>query len=218
MAGPWEEFGGQAVPATGPWTEFGGVNTPVQPGPRVAQDMAEAVFAGLQSSATGLALRRDLPARVLAEDAPWNQRLAANAAGVVADLPLSILAAFPGGAAGTAVGGPVVGTAVGAGAAAFAAPMALRDALMTAYGQDHARSWSDVWEIAKSALSGGAKGAVIGGATMGAGKAVAPLVAGAGTAVRVGTPLAAELGALTTTAAALEGHLPTAHYDPLSAF
>jgi len=206
-------FGDEIVEAASPlWTTTDDILAPAvkPPGPREARTLGEAVWAGLASSATGLAARQKLPEIVLGANAPWEQRLAANASGVLADLPLSLLAAVPGGAAGTAVGGPVVGTAVGAGAAAFAAPMALREALMTAYSQNHARSWGDVWEIAKSAMLGGAKGAIIGGATLGAGKAVAPLVAGAGTAVRIGAPLAAELGALTTTAAALEGHVPTA--------
>ena len=181
---------------------------PTLPGPKVAKDMSDAVLAGVQSSATGLAARRALPTMALPEDAPWQQRLASNAAGIITDLPLSIVGAVGGGAAGTAAG--PVGTVVGAGAGAFAAPMALRDALMTAYGQNHARSWSDVWEIAKAGLGGAVKGAVIGGATAGAGRVVgAALPVGTSVAVRGATALTAELGALTTTAAALEGHMPT---------
>lgn len=181
---------------------------------RRAQDIGDAILAGLQNSATGLALRGKVASVEMGPDAPWYQRLASGGAGMVADLPLSVAAAVP-----AAPGGPIA-----MGAAGFAAPMALRDALIEAYNNDHALSWSGAWEIGKQALKGGVKGAVIGGATMGAGKLAAPLVAPtAGRAVMAGsmTPgaargavdaatLGAELATMTTTAAALEGHLPTA--------
>ena len=46
--------------------------------------------------------------------------------------------------------GAAPGAVIGAGAGSFAAPMALREALMTAYSQDQARSWGDVWEIGRA--------------------------------------------------------------------
>jgi len=187
------------------------------PSHREAASLSAAVWHGLQSSATGLALRGKLPDQQLPENAPWYHRLPSGAASMLADLPLSVVAAVPGVIGGGAVGSavPVLGTAAGAvvggGAAAFAAPMALRDALMTAYGQNHARDWNDVWEITKSALKGGAKGAVIGGATMGAGRVVgAALPAAVGATARGAAATGAELIAMTGTAAALEGHMPTA--------
>src|SRR5687768_4978548 len=77
--------------------------------PRRAQSLKEAVFAGLQNSATGLAVRGKLPEQQLGEDAPWYHRLAAGGAGVVADLPLSVAGAIGGATVGTAVL-PVGGT------------------------------------------------------------------------------------------------------------
>lgn len=179
---------------------------------RDTNSINEAILNGVQSSATGLAVRGKLPEQQLAADAPWYHRLAANAAGMAADLPLSIAAAVP-----AAPTGPI-----GMGAAGFAAPMALRDALMEAYGTGHAVSWSDAWSIAKAGLIGGAKGAVIGGATMGAGKVLGNVLGRTTSAVGPVQPLVqsaaarglaatgAELATMTTTAAALEGHLPSA--------
>ena len=176
---------------------------------RRAQDLGDAIIAGIQNSATGLAVRGKLPEQVLGEDAPWYHRLASGAGGIVADLPLSVVGAVAGSAAGSAVPGP--GTLIGGGAGAFAAPMALREALIEAYSNNHALSWEGAWEIGKAALKGGAKGAVIGGATAGAGRVVAPLVqrSGGGTASTAVAATGAELATLTATSAALEGHMPT---------
>ena len=168
--------------------------------PAKTRSINEAIWYGVQSSATGLAARGKLPTQVLDTEAPWYHRLAANAAGMVTDLPLSVAAGVP----GFAAGGPI-----GAGAAGFAAPMALRDALMQAYQTEHAVSWSDAWDIAKAGVVGGVKGAVIGGATMGAGRVVAPLVPG-GALAKGAAATGAELATMTSTAALLEGHLPSA--------
>lgn len=200
MADIWDLAPRVGAPAKSVWElapPIGG--TPIEP--KRAKDIGDAVIAGLQNSATGLALRGELPSQQLGEDAPWYQRLAAGAAGVAADLPLSIAAAVP-----AAAGGPIA-----AGAAGFAAPMALRDALIEAYSNNHAASWAGVWDIAKAAMTGGTKGAVIGAATMGAGRVVgAALPAGAGAATRGAATMGAELTTLTTTSAALEGRMPTA--------
>jgi len=200
MADIWDLAPRAAQPAKSVWDlapVMGG--TPADP--KRAKDIGDAVIAGLQNSATGLALRGEMPNQQLGEDAPWYQRLAAGAAGVVADIPLSVAAAVP-----AAAGGPIA-----SGAAAFAAPMALRDALIEAYTNNHAASWGGVWEIAKAAMAGGTKGAVIGAATMGAGRVVgAALPAATGTAARGTAMFGTELATLTTTSAALEGRMPTA--------
>ncbi|MCC7079961.1 MAG: hypothetical protein IT530_04755, partial [Burkholderiales bacterium] len=81
--------------------------TPVQPG-KQADDLVEAIVAGVQNTATGLALRGKMPTQVLGEDAPWYHRFAAGAAGVIADMPLSIAGAIGGSAVGTAAAGPGV--------------------------------------------------------------------------------------------------------------
>ncbi len=197
MAEPFS-FDSVGVAAAAPGAGFSFERAPVDP--ERVKSINEAIWHGVQSSATGLAARGKLPSQVLDSEAPWYHRVAANAAGVLSDLPLSAVAAVP----GFAAGGPI-----GAGAAGFAAPMALRDALMEAYSVDHAVSWSDAWSIAKAGVIGGAKGAVIGAATMGAGKLVAPLVPGGALAKGVAAT-GAELATMTTTAAALEGHLPSA--------
>src|SRR5574341_1607129 len=207
MAGPWESY--QTAAPAGPWTDFSPPGV-VTPGGRRAQDLGDAIIAGLQNSATGLALRGKLPNQQLGEDAPWYQRLAAGGVSIAADLPLSVVGAMGGAAAGSAIA-PGPGTVIGGGAGAFAAPMALREALVEAYSHDHALSWEGVWEIAKATLKGGTKGAVIGGATAGAGRFVAPMVtrAGGGVAATTGAATGAELTTLTATSAALEGHMPT---------
>jgi hypothetical protein len=181
----------------------------VPPGPREAQDIIDAVLAGFQSSATGLAWRGENPNLTVRADASWYERAASNASGMLLDLPLSIVGGAAGFAAGTAAA-PGIGSAVGAGAGAFAAPMALREALMTAYSQNNARDWGDVWEIVKSGLKGGAKGAVIGGATGGAGRlALGALPAGAGGMQKFLASTAAEYPTLMAASAAVEGHMPT---------
>lgn len=191
------------------------------PGARQAKDLGDAIISGLQSSATGLAIRGKLPEQQLGEDAPWYHRLASGAAGMAADLPLSVVGAVGGSVAGSAIA-PGPGTVIGGGAGAFGVPMALRDALIEAYSHNYATSWEGVWEIAKAAMKGGAKGAVIGGATAGAGQVVAR-TAGSMIAPSVGTTLTAkgaiqtieasalgaELATLTGASAALEGHMPT---------
>lgn len=197
---------------------LGSVN-PV-PSKRV-QDIGDAIIHGLQSSSMGLAIRGKLPSQQMGEDAPWYHRLSSAVGGVVGDFVPGVVGALGGGAGGTAVAGPVGGI-LGGGAGAFAAPMAIREALVEAYNGNHAMSWEGAWEIAKASLKGGGKGAVIGAATFGTG-AVAGRVVGSMIAPGVGTTLTAnaatrtiegaafgtELAALTTTAAALEGKLPT---------
>lgn len=223
-------FGDEAVagPGTAARTTMFGDSIPgtTPVAGRRAQDLGDAIVAGLQNSATGLALRGKLPNVSVDAESPWYHRLAANAASTFnpGDLLLSVAGAIPGSMAGAAAAGPAapIGAVVGGGAGAFAAPMALREALIEAYSNDHALSWSGVWEIAKSAMKGGAKGAVIGAATGGAGALVGRAV-GTAIAPAVGTSISArtavgaietaavgsELAALTTTAAALEGHMPT---------
>lgn len=197
MAGPWEEYQPAAAPP-GPWTEFQ-APVPAAPGPKEAQNIGDSIVAGLQDSSLGLAIRGELPDQVLGENAPWYMRLGMGVGAVAGDFVPGVVGAVAG-----APGGPV-----GMMAGGFAAPMALRDALIEAYSNDYASSWEGVWEIAKAAVTGGAKGAVIGAATMGAGKVAAPLLKPLGKVTAgVGT-FGAELGALTTTAAALEGQLPT---------
>lgn len=195
-----------------------------QPTPHEAKDIGDAIIAGLQSSAMGLAIRRKLPEIELSPDARWYERVAAGAANITADLPLAVAGAVGGAAAGTAVA-PGPGTVVGGGAGALAVPMAIREALVKAYSSNHAASWDGIWEITKAGFVGGLEGAVIGGVTAGAGRAVVPLVAPvAGRAVSAGlmglgaarmsvdaAGLGAELATLTTASSALQGRVPEWH-------
>lgn len=208
MVKPWELYGGQVQSPRGPWDLF---EAPiVAPDENQAKTLREAITHGLQSSATGLAIRGELPEQQLPENAPWYHRLATGGAGIAVDLPLSIVGAFGGAVAGSAVA-PGPGTLIGGGAGAMGVPMGLRDALMTAYAQKHARSWADVWQITKSGLIGTAKGGTIGAATLGAGRVAGAALPAATSAFTRGTvATGAELAALTGTASALEGRMPTA--------
>lgn len=193
MAGPWEDYQNP-----GPWTDFQ-PKGPVVPTPQQASTMYDAWKAGLQDSSTGLAVRGKMPEQVLGEDAPWYMRLAKNAGAVLGDIPAGIAGAAVGSRAGP----------VGAFAGGFAAPMALREGLITAYQNDFATSWEGFTEIATASAKAALKGAVIGAATAGGGKVVGPLLEGASPLVKGAGVLGAELAAMTTTAAALEGHMPT---------
>ena len=192
----WEDL---AAPVGQNWENAAPVVGGTIPAPRQAQDLTDAVISGLKASSAGLALRGKLPDQQLDENAPWYMRAAHTAGSVVGDIPAMIA----GGAMG-ATGGPA-----GVVAGSFAAPMALREALTDAYSHNYASTWDGVWNIAKSALTGATKGAAVGLATFGAGKVVAPLMEPLGLLGKAGT-LGTEVGALTTTSAAVEGHLPTA--------
>lgn len=172
-----------------------------KPAPKVAQDIADAFLTGMQSSTMGLITRGKAPDRTLAEGAPWYHRISAGAAGMIGDIPAMVA-----GGVATAPLGPI-----GMAAGTFAAPMALRDALMTAYGHNAALSWAGAVDIAMSGLKGGAKGAVIGAVTGGAGALAKGAMIAEGATVRAATAVATgtELAALTASSAAVEGHMPT---------
>jgi len=192
-------------PSTDPNVEFirGMTGDMVRPStPRQVQDIGDSIIAGLQASSGGLAYRGKKPELVMPEDAPIQQRLGAAVGGIMGDVPAMI--------AGGTVAAMATKNPIAMGAATFAAPMALRAALMEAYGNKAAVSWEGAWDVAKASVIGGAKGAVIGGLTAGAGKYIEPLLQPLGKVAATGGTLAAELTALTTSAAALEGHLPTA--------
>lgn len=173
------------------------------PGGHQARDFGDAFIAGLQASSGGLAKRGKLPDMELGPDSPWYHRLASGVGQLVGDVPAMVA----GGVAAQVVtggkGGPMA-SAVGA----FAAPMALREALIEAYTHNYATTWEGVQEVGFAAAKGGAKGAVLGAVTMGAGRVVAPILAPAGRAAVVAGTTGAEITALTTTGAALEGHMP----------
>jgi len=192
----------------------------------------EHVEAGLQASAIGLAYRRKLPDLVMnPETSRWWERLATGVAGVGADLPIMIPAGAKGAALGAAVAGPV-GAIVGGGSAMFAAPAGIRTSLMEVYkaqaGQTPYDWFNIVRETAKAMVHEGAVGAVTFGAgaaargafaaTMGATSQAATAV-GLGTATMAtrgaaraagATDVAAQIAAMVTFPAALDGRLPEA--------
>src|SRR5688572_3692327 len=104
MAGPWEDFAATAGPS-GPWQDFAPAAYP--PDQKRAKDIGDAIVAGLQNSATGLALRGKMPSQQVDANAPWYHRIAAGGAGIAADLPLSVAGALAGAPAGAAAGSAV---------------------------------------------------------------------------------------------------------------
>lgn len=164
---------------------------------RRAVDFGDAFMAGLQASSAGLAKRGKLPDLHLDQDAPWYHRLSAGVGGLIGDVPAMVA----GGAVAQAVTGGRAGP-VGMAAASFAAPMALREALVEAYTHNYATTWEATREIGLAALRGGTKGAVIGAATLGAGKVVQPLLGSVGAT-------GAEIATMTATSAAFDGRMPT---------
>lgn len=199
--------------------------------PRTASGLLEHAQAGFQQSVIGLGWRRKLPELVMdPQTAGWLERLATGVTQVASDLAIMIPAgmkgAAVGGAAGTAVGGPVGGAVGGiltGGAAMFAAPAALRESLIQAYKARDAQTpveWLNaLQEVAKAT----AKEAAIGAVTMGAGSLAARTVGAAvapaiGQSITVGTgtkligtaDVAAQIAAMVTAPAAIQGHMPEA--------
>jgi hypothetical protein len=178
-------------------------------------DFMSGLDAGFQRSFTGLVGRRKLPDAVDPSHAGLAFDIASNISQMAGDIP-TIAAGLTGGAliggaegatvgsvvpgVGTAIGGVGLG-AVGATSGAFAVPAAVRKMLMDHYEKGDIQSPRDFVSRLMGAAWEGIKGGVTGAATAvtgGAASAVAgPLVG-----------LAGELGAMTTTGAALEGHLP----------
>lgn len=190
-----------------PWDRDMEVGALTKSVPNAPQGIINAVIAGLQSSATGLAVRGELPAQQLSADSTTGERVAAGLAGIVADLPLSIVGAIGGGTVGAPLG--PAGVVAGGGAGAVAVPMALREGLMTAYAQGGVHSWSDLWEVTKAEVNGLAKGAVLGAATVGAGRVAGAALPAVAPGVRATAQVGAEITTMTTLGSALEGRMPT---------
>lgn len=137
------------------------------------------------------------PTKEMPDDAPWQYRLARGVGSVAGDFVPSVIGALP----GVATANPITAMAGG-----FAAPMALREAVVEAYANGHAFDISGVLEVGKAALKGGTKGAIIGAATGGVGKVLAPTL---GTSVKGAVALTgAEVATMTTVSSALEGQVP----------
>ncbi len=201
MSGPWEAYQ-QLAPAApaGPWAVYQSVDLLEQPTVNAPGGILNAIFAGLQASSTGLALRGKAPDIAMSPDANFFERTAGSIAGLAGDVPAMIV----GGAAG-APGGPI-----GIAAGAFAVPQAIREGLMEAYERGGANSWSDVWNILTAGGKGATEGAVLGAATGGAGKFARGFLSEAAPLARGVGVVGAETTALVSVGAALEGEMPIA--------
>lgn len=188
---------------------------------KIASNPAEAFWAGLQMSATGLGARMAAgagrPDMQLDEHASLPDIVANSVGQIAGDLPLSIAGFIGGGIAGAAGGtavAPGVGTAVGgvagAGAGAAFAPEATRQALLAGFDaqEGRIRNWQDAATVAGRAGTAVAKQTLVGAVT-------APLGAGgARLATRVGANIVTATGVDAVTQAvtgagffaALEGH------------
>lgn len=164
--------------------------------------VATAVKAGLQNSVLGLRFRGELPNAELEpkslffEGAPAYQKAIQGVVQTVADLPVMGIGAM------ATPWVPTVG--------AFAAPQAMRAALMKSYEDGGVHSWSDFWDVAKTAAAEGGKGAIVGAATFGAGAMARAATASAGVMSQALAPAASELAAMTAAGAGVEGHMPEA--------
>lgn len=188
-----------------------------QPAARAATGVVDAFEAGLEGSSAGLAYRGKLPDIGLdPANATFFQKIAAQAGGVVGDLPAMFAGAVAGGVAGGAAGSavPVVGNAfgavMGAGAGAMGVPTAIRESLVQSYQNGEIKGVADFLNRTSIVLKETGKDALIGALTGYAGKRalMGAEAMGLGAPGTVAAVLAAETGALTTAPAALEGRLP----------
>lgn len=178
-------------------------------GPRQASGVVDAIQAGYQGSATGLAVRGKLPdVQLDPQHSTWYERLATGATQLAAEFPMMVAGGVGGGAAG-APAGPV-GALLGGGAGAFALPAAIRESYMQAYTKGEITGSADFLNRASIVLKKTGKEAIVGAATAGAGKlaGLGAEAAGLGAKATGASVLGAEGSALVVTPAALEGRLP----------
>ena len=192
----------------------------------------ESIQAGWQGSGPGLFLRGKLP-DLISDPAhsKWWERALTGITQVGAELPEMILGGAFGTAAGTAAGGAmtanpagaVVGGILGGGAGMFAVPGAFRETLTQAYMRGEISTGAEFWDMMRAVAKTTAEQAGIGMATAGAGGIAArtlgsALVPAIGESIAVPTAIkaigaadtAAQIAAMTTIPAALQGRLPDA--------
>ncbi len=152
----------------------------------------EALDFGWQSSVWGLSQRGKIPEGLTdrqLENLSTTKRLLSTAATVAGDMPYMVLGAIP----GAVMGGPVAPlTAMGG---AFALPQGLRQVLMDRYEKGEVDSFGEFWRRLMNASEATIKGYATGVATKSAGMAYG---------------LPAEIGAMVTVGAALDGRVPEA--------
>jgi len=160
---------------------------------------------GLQGSVSGLWAREKMPDAVnetQMNSAGWADRLFMGVGQIVGDIP----ALVAGGVAGS-LGGPAAPVTIPASA------MATTEGLRTYYTKRIADGHTEDFiylSAVPDALASGAKGAVIGGLTGGAGKlaGLGATAAGLGSVGTGAATVAAEVATMPTAGAALEGRLP----------
>lgn len=169
-----------------------------QMAPEVVKSISDSIISGFEDSGFTRLMRGGKgPSKELPADAPWYYRAGRGVGSLGGDFIPSVAGAI----AATPTG------PIGMMAAGMAAPMALREAVVQAYSGSHAADINGVLEIGKAAFKEGTKGAIIGAATGGVGRALAPAL---GATVKGATVLtAAEIGTMTTVSSALEGKVPT---------
>ena len=181
---------------------------------------SEYINAGWQQSVTGLALRGELPDITIPDDSPFAQRVAAQTATVLGDIPAmmagALLVAPAGAAIGTGIAGPAgtaAGGSIGAFSGAFAMPQGLRAALMDGYRDGSIDSFREFWDRVSHVSVETFKGATIGAITRGTGLGAGALVTKTGaTAFTAATAtLGTEIGTMVTVGSALEGRIPEPH-------
>jgi hypothetical protein len=197
------EFNDQAEATAAPAQAVPDLNINfAQPKQQPAETIYDAFVSGLEGSSSGLMYNKRLPDIVLDEHhSTWLQRRAADAGGIVGDLPEMVA----GGVVGMA-GGPIA-----AGASAFALPTAIRTAYTEAYKNGDINSVGDFLARSGVVIKETGKAAVIGAAGAATGGAASALAAkyGLGGVSTLASTIAAEAGAFTVAPAALERRLPT---------
>lgn len=157
--------------------------------------LKESITQGYQQSVTGLIQRGKLPDNQIPAAAmkylPTSQRLAMQTATLAGDAPYMAMGAILGGVSG----GPAAPlTAMGG---AFALPAGLRKVYVDMYQKGQISSWSEFWQRTGDAVMETLKAEAVG---------VGTAAAGAGVPGAIG--YAAEVGAMTTLGAAMQGTVP----------
>mgnify|MGYP001602353714 CR=1 FL=1 len=202
---------------------------------RTPEGFFEGVSKGFGFSDLGLVLRGK-PTEDLPLDAPMAARIGMRIGELAGDLPVAIPAYAIGGTAGAiagtlggavaagppgAIAGAGYGAVAGAGFLSAAAPEFLRGLLMTYYDRDEIHTFRDFWAHLSATSINALKVGGVGALTLGVGRkvglALTPAMAEGATAtlaqramLAAKTPaqLAAEVGVMTATGAALEGRMP----------
>ena len=163
-------------------------------------DYAKALKYGFANSALGLAINGEIPKPM---ELQFGEEVVSSLGAVVGDLPTFLTGFFVG-------GGPLFPvTGMGGG---FAATEGIKQVLRDSIEKGEINTAGEWWERFKGATEEAGKGYAIGAVTGGAGKAVktATEMAEASLLAKQAAPFLAEVSAMTTTSAAIEGREPTA--------